>query len=159
MNEASQPLRDKGIKIYVVGVGSKEDIDEDELIQIAGTQENVLTTDLFEELVVLAEDVTKVICGKKKKHNSYLLCLQATEINKRNDGNEVCLQDLNNSGLFSRSSSLGLHITRENSYRLSLREVSTKRRRSTNVPLYLISVFSFQYSNLIFIIFDRNQDI
>lgn len=66
MNEASQPLRDKGIKIYVIGVGSKEDIDEDELIQIAGTQENVLTTDLFDELVVLAEDVTKVICGKKK---------------------------------------------------------------------------------------------
>lgn len=46
-----------------MGVGS--DIDEDELIQIAGTQENVLTTDLFEELVVLAEDVSKVICGKK----------------------------------------------------------------------------------------------
>lgn len=72
MNEASQPLRDKGIKIYVVGVGSKEDIDEDELIQIAGTQENVLTTDLFEELVVLAEDVTKVICGKKKKHLTHI---------------------------------------------------------------------------------------
>ncbi|XP_078378186.1 von Willebrand factor A domain-containing protein 2-like isoform X2 [Oculina patagonica] len=65
LKEASQPLRDKGIKIYVVGVGSDEDIDEDELIEIAGTQENVLTTDLFEELVVLAEDVSKVICGIK----------------------------------------------------------------------------------------------
>lgn len=64
LREASQPLRDKGIKIYVVGVRSDEDVDEDELIQISGSQGNVLTTDTFEELVVLAEDISKVICGK-----------------------------------------------------------------------------------------------
>ena len=37
----------------------------DELIDIAGAQENVLTTEFFDELVVLAEDVSKVACGKE----------------------------------------------------------------------------------------------
>ena len=66
LREASQPLRDKGIQIYVVGVGSDEDIDMDELNQIAGKQENVLRTQHFKELVLLAEDISKVACGKKK---------------------------------------------------------------------------------------------
>lgn len=65
LREASQPLRNKGVKIYVVGVGSDDDIDVNELIQIAGSHENVITTDLFEELVVLAEEVSKVVCGRK----------------------------------------------------------------------------------------------
>lgn len=66
LSEASKPLRDKGIEIYVVGVGSQEEIDVNELIQIAGKEENVLTTDRFEELVILAEDIAKVACGMKR---------------------------------------------------------------------------------------------
>ena len=66
LNEASKPLRDKGIEIYVVGVGSDEEIDVNELIQIAGKKENVLTTDRFEDLVILAEDIAKVACGMKR---------------------------------------------------------------------------------------------
>lgn len=65
LREVSEPLRDKGVKIYVVGVGSDDDIDVNELIQIAGSQENVVTIDLFEELVALAEEVSKVACGRK----------------------------------------------------------------------------------------------
>ena len=63
--EASQPLIDKGVNIYVVGLGSDDDIDVNELIQIAGSRENVVTTDLFEELVALSEEVSKVACGRK----------------------------------------------------------------------------------------------
>lgn len=48
-----------------MGVGSDDDIDVNELIQIAGSQENVVTIDLFEELVALAEEVSKIACGRK----------------------------------------------------------------------------------------------
>jgi len=65
LREASQPIRDKGVNIYVVGLGSDDDIDVNELIQIAGTQENVVTADVFGELVALAEEVSKVVCGIK----------------------------------------------------------------------------------------------
>lgn len=65
LREVSQSLRDKGVKIYVVGLGSDDDIDVNELIQIAGSQEYVVTTDLFEELVALAEEVSKVVCGRE----------------------------------------------------------------------------------------------
>jgi len=52
-----------------VGLGSDDDIDVTELIQIAGTQENVVTTDVFGELVALAEEVSKVVCGKEIQLN------------------------------------------------------------------------------------------
>ena len=70
LREASKPLQDKGIEIYVVGIGSNKEVDVNELTQIAGKQENVLTTERFEELVILAEEVSKVACGKRwcKKH-------------------------------------------------------------------------------------------
>lgn len=48
-----------------MGLGSDDDIDVNELIQIAGSQEYVVTTDLFEELVALAEEVSKVVCGRE----------------------------------------------------------------------------------------------
>ena len=54
-----------------MGLGSDDDIDVNELIQIAGAHENVVTTDLFEELVPLAEEIAKVVCGRKM-HVSYL---------------------------------------------------------------------------------------
>lgn len=41
-------LWNKGIKIYVVVVGNKEDIDEDELIEIVGVWENVIFVELFD---------------------------------------------------------------------------------------------------------------
>lgn len=65
LREVSQSLRDRGVKIYVVGLGSIDDIDVNELIQIGGSQEYVVTTDLSEELVALAEEVSKVVCGKE----------------------------------------------------------------------------------------------
>jgi len=48
-----------------VGLGSDDDTDVNELIQIAGAHENVVTTDLVEELVPLAEEIAKVVCGRK----------------------------------------------------------------------------------------------
>ena len=48
-----------------MGLGSIDDIDVNELIQIGGSQEYVVTTDLSEELVALAEEVSKVVCGKE----------------------------------------------------------------------------------------------
>ena len=70
LREASKPLQDKGIEIYVVGIGSNKEMDVNEMTQIAGKQENVLTTERFEELAILAEEVSKVACGKRwcKKH-------------------------------------------------------------------------------------------
>ena len=65
LQEASEPLRNKGIKIYVVAVGNKEDIDEDELIEIAGARENVITAESYDQLVNLAEEISKVACGMK----------------------------------------------------------------------------------------------
>lgn len=65
LQEASEPLRNKGIKIYVVAVGNKEDIDEDELIEIAGARENVITAESYDQLVNLAEEISKVACGTK----------------------------------------------------------------------------------------------
>ncbi|XP_068670645.1 matrilin-3-like [Montipora foliosa] len=65
LSEASKPLLDKGVGIYVVGVGSKENIDINELVQISGRKENVLTSEMFKDLVMLAEDLAKVICGMK----------------------------------------------------------------------------------------------
>lgn len=69
LQEVSQSLRDKGVKIYVVAIGSEDDIDVNELTEIAGSQEYVVTTDLFEELVALAEEVSKVVCGKETPLN------------------------------------------------------------------------------------------
>ncbi|XP_022779349.1 collagen alpha-6(VI) chain-like isoform X2 [Stylophora pistillata] len=68
LQEASKPLRNKGINIYVVAVGNKKDIDEDELVEITGTPENVLTTESFDQLVNLAEEVSKVACGGKTEY-------------------------------------------------------------------------------------------
>ena len=65
LSEASKPLLDKGVGIYVVGVGSKENIDINELVQISGRKENVLTSEMFKDLVMLAEDLAKVICGEE----------------------------------------------------------------------------------------------
>lgn len=71
LQEASEPLRNKGIKIYVVAVGNKEDIDEDELIEIAGARENVITAESYDQLVNLAEEISKVACGIKLMEVSY----------------------------------------------------------------------------------------
>ena len=65
LQEASEPLRNKRIKIYVVAVENKEDIDEDELIEIAGARENVITAESYNQLVNLAEEISKVACGTK----------------------------------------------------------------------------------------------
>lgn len=65
LNETSKLLRNKSVEIFVVGVGFKENIDISELIQISGKPENVLTSEKFENLVILAEDLAKVVCGKK----------------------------------------------------------------------------------------------
>lgn len=65
LNETSKLLRNKGVEIFVVGVGFKENIDISELIQISGKPENVLTSEKFENLVILAEDLAKVVCGKR----------------------------------------------------------------------------------------------
>ena len=65
LNETSKLLRNKSVKIFVVGVGFKENIDISELIQISGKPENVLTSEKFENLVILAEDLAKVVCGKR----------------------------------------------------------------------------------------------
>lgn len=65
LNETSELLRNKSVEIFVVGVGFKENIDISELIQISGKPENVLTSEKFENLVILAEDLAKVVCGKR----------------------------------------------------------------------------------------------
>lgn len=65
LNQALELLRGKRVEIFVVGVGSKENIDISELIQISRKQENVLTSQKFENLVILAEDLAKVVCGKR----------------------------------------------------------------------------------------------
>ena len=65
LSQASQPLRNKGVEIYVLGVGTEQDLDVKELIQVTGKLENVLTTDNFGELTALAEDVSKVACGEQ----------------------------------------------------------------------------------------------
>ena len=65
LNETSKLLRNKSVEIFVVGVGFKENIDISELIQVSGKPENVLTSEKFENLVILAEDLAKVVCGKR----------------------------------------------------------------------------------------------
>lgn len=77
LREASKPLQDKGIEIYVVGIGSNKEMDVNELTQIAGKPENVLTTERFEELVILAEEVSKVACGKRWCKKTLFMYLQS----------------------------------------------------------------------------------
>ncbi|KAK2564857.1 Collagen alpha-1(XIV) chain, partial [Acropora cervicornis] len=71
LNETSELLRNKSVEIFVVGVGFKENIDISELIQISGKPENVLTSEKFENLVILAEDLAKVVCGKRFYHRNW----------------------------------------------------------------------------------------
>ena len=58
----AQEIRDEGIKLIVVGMGSSTD--EAELLNIGGTAENVFSADNFNDLISdqFIGNVTKITC-------------------------------------------------------------------------------------------------
>jgi hypothetical protein len=64
LNQATRGLRLKGVDIFAIAVPSVADIDENDLYEIATKSENVMTAKTYRESVNLAEDVSKMACGR-----------------------------------------------------------------------------------------------
>lgn len=61
---AAQPLKDKGIDIYALAVGTSDKIDVPELKRMASSPEKVYTAETFDELEPLAIQITQATCGE-----------------------------------------------------------------------------------------------
>ena len=61
--EASQPLKDKGVNIYSIGVG--QDTDLLELNEIASSPDNVFAVENFDHLSREVKRITKLQCRGK----------------------------------------------------------------------------------------------
>ncbi|XP_032222129.2 cuticlin-6 [Nematostella vectensis] len=67
---ASQPLKDKDVQVYGLGIGDETTIDVQEMQEMANKPENVLTAKTFEELKNLAAQITQGVCEIKYKYVS-----------------------------------------------------------------------------------------
>ena len=63
MDEASQDLKDKGVVVYSLGVGSG--VKYEQLRQIASSDDNVFTSAGFEELVDVVKPIVEQSCPIK----------------------------------------------------------------------------------------------
>ncbi|XP_032218274.2 uncharacterized protein LOC116601510 isoform X2 [Nematostella vectensis] len=74
LDQASQPLKNDGVDIYAVGVGSK--IDEKELHQIASKDSNVFTVDSFSALLGESQTIARRACD----YVTGKVCVQGVDI-------------------------------------------------------------------------------
>ena len=63
MDEASQDLKDKGVVVYSLGVGSG--VKYEQLRQIASSDDNVFTSAGFEELIDVVKPIVEQSCPIK----------------------------------------------------------------------------------------------
>ena len=64
LDEASQGLKDKGVTVYSLGVGSR--VDPEQLRQIASSDDNVFTSAGFEELGSVVKPIVEKSCPSKE---------------------------------------------------------------------------------------------
>ena len=57
---ASQGIKDKGIAVYSLGIG--DNVDSDQLKQIASSEDNVFTSDGFDELLDVVQPIVERSC-------------------------------------------------------------------------------------------------
>ena len=60
LREASEPLRKAGVRVLVVGVGSR--VDKDELRLVTETDDDVMLASDFDDLLRKVDDVTRKVC-------------------------------------------------------------------------------------------------
>lgn len=60
MDEASQGLKDKGVTVYSLGIGSR--VNSEQLRQIASSGDNVFTSAGFEELTAVVQPIVEKSC-------------------------------------------------------------------------------------------------
>ena len=65
LKEAARPLHEAGVRILTVGIG--QDVDENELREIARTAEDVFVAPSYDDLVKLSGSVSKVACEAASK--------------------------------------------------------------------------------------------
>lgn len=63
LSAASRGIKDKGVTVYAVGVGSG--VDKEELREIASESQNVLTSSSFKDLQNISLGLTKRLCAGK----------------------------------------------------------------------------------------------
>ena len=63
LNIASQPLKDAGVDIVALGVGT--DVNFEELLQVASSEQNVFSVRTFEKLDEVVRDITSRQCKGK----------------------------------------------------------------------------------------------
>ena len=71
LSVASQGIKNKGVTVYAVGIGSSPD--RAELEEIASSSENVLTSASFRALQTIAPQLRKAVCDGTSFFNLYLL--------------------------------------------------------------------------------------
>ena len=64
LSVASQGIKNKGVTVYAVGIGSNPD--RAELEEIASSPENVLTSASFKELETIAPQLRTTVCEGKR---------------------------------------------------------------------------------------------
>ena len=77
LSVASQGIKDKGVTVYAVGIGSNPD--QDELEEIASRPEYVLKSASFRALQTIAPQLRKAVCdGKSIFLNIFLVVLSTS---------------------------------------------------------------------------------
>ena len=74
LSVASQGIKNKGVTVYAIGVGSRAD--RAELEEIASGSENVLTSSSFSDLQDIAPMITKRLCAGESADRARLLGIQ-----------------------------------------------------------------------------------
>ena len=69
LSVASQGIKDKGVTVYSVGIGSNPD--QDELEEIASRPEYVLKSASFRALQTIAPRLRKAVCDGKSDFSSF----------------------------------------------------------------------------------------
>jgi len=69
----AQKLRDNGISVFVIGIG---DAQREKLMQIAGSEEHLISVPSYEDLKYFEDVLVQMLCSGKKNKAGYLLCYE-----------------------------------------------------------------------------------
>ena len=68
MDQASKGIKDKGVEVFALGIGSG--VDTSQLRQIASSNDNVFTAPGFEELESVVKPIVEKTCPSKRSNTS-----------------------------------------------------------------------------------------
>ncbi|XP_060036883.1 collagen alpha-6(VI) chain [Erinaceus europaeus] len=80
---AAEELRQRGIDIYTVGIGS---VDEQQLVQISGSAEKKLTVNNFDELKKVKKRIVRNICTSGGESNCFVDVVVGFDISTQQNG-------------------------------------------------------------------------